>query len=207
MPPSGEDARGLASMFASRADHDSVTADRLSGSADAVSGLRTPVVGRLVRGEEPKFLFDADEKGVGIGGPEATVSPDRGGVFLFTDLRVCLVVGVGDEDKTLSLAYESVSSASYHRAVRRHRVELAFEGTSYHLWTPTKFDRDAVERAVEYATYRHKQETPDTGGDGMDSEETASDSQSQRERLERLGEAHARAASSTPRSSSAGRRG
>lgn len=190
----GDDARGLASMLASRADHRSVTADRLAGTADAVSDL-PPVVSHLVDGEQPEFLFDSDAKGVGIGGPEATVSPERGGVFLFTDLRVYLLLGVGDDDRALSLPYDAIATAVYHRGIRRHRVELATEETSYHLWIPTAFDREGVERAVEYATYRRKQETPDIGGDEADS--TAADldetgAQSVRERLERLGDAHSR---------------
>lgn len=194
----GDDARGLASMLASRADHRSVTVDRLAGTADAVSEL-PPVVSHLVDGEQPKFLFDSDAKGVGIGGPEATVSPERGGVFLFTDLRAYLLVGVADDEKALSLPYDAITAATYHRGIRRHRVELATGETSYHLWIPTSFDRDGVKRAVEYATYRHKQETPDTGSDeaetGTDSAASDSDDggpQNVRERLERLGDAHSR---------------
>ena len=193
----GDDARGLSSMLASRADHRSVTADRLAGTADAVADL-PPVVSHLADGEQPKFLFDSDAKGVGIGGPEATVSPERGGVFLFTDLRAYLLLGVGDDHKALNLPYDAITAAVYHRGIRRHRIELVTEETSYHLWLPTSFDRDGVERAVEYATYRHKEETPDAGGgeagsgakEGDESDET--DPQGVRERLERLGDAHSR---------------
>ena len=192
----GDDARGLATMLASRADHRSVTADRLAGTADAVSDL-PPVVSHLVDGERPKFLFDSDAKGVGIGGPEATVSPERGGVFLFTDLRAYLLLGVGDDEKALSLPYDAITAATYHRGIRRHRVELATDETSYHLWIPASFDREGVKRAVEYATYRHKRETPDTGSGETETDSAASDSadaspQSTRERLERLGDAHSR---------------
>lgn len=191
----GDDARGLASMLASRADHGSVTPDRLAGTADAVADL-PPVVSHLVDGEQPKFLFDSDAKGVGIGGPEATVSPERGGVFLFTDLRAYLLLGVGDDHKALSLPYGAITTAVYHRGIRRHRVELATGETSYHLWIPTSFDREGVERAVEYATYRHKEESPDAGGGEGESEaEIDPDDggpQSVRERLERLGGAHSR---------------
>lgn len=188
MPPPGDEARQLAELLASRADHPSVTADRLAGTADAVADLESALVTHLVEDEEPKFCFESHADGVGIGDPNATVEPERGGVFLFTDLRVYLLLGPAGGDKALSLPYESITETDSHYGMGRHRVELEYEGTSYHLWIPTAFDREAVSQAVEYADYRRKQETPDRG-----SEESEGDGpQSVHERLERLGDAKSR---------------
>jgi len=188
MPPA-DDARGLAAMLASRADHPSVTADRLAGDADAVADLRRPVVAHLVAGEQPEFCLDAAPPGVGVDAPDETLSPDRGGVFLFTDRRVYLLLGMADADRSRSLPYGSIDRIERHAGGRRHRIELGFEGTRYHLWVAGTHDADDVASAVEYATYRRKRETPDTGA-GADWDESGP--QSVRERLERLGEAHSR---------------
>lgn len=188
MPSPDAETRRRAEMLASRADHPSVTADRLAGTADGVTDLESPVVAHLVDGEEPAFCFESHDRGIGIGDPGATVEPERGGVFLFTDVRVYLQLGLPDGDRALSLSYASITDAEFHPGMRRHRIELAYEGTSYHLWVPTSFDRDSVAQAVEYATYRHKQATPDRGRGGW----SANDAQSVRERLERLGEAKSR---------------
>jgi hypothetical protein len=175
-------------MLASRADHHSVTADRLAGTADAVADLESPVVAELVEGEAVKFCFECHPDGISVGDPEATVDPERGGVFAFTDLRVYVRLGLADGDESVSLTYDDVTAADCHEGMRRHRIDLAAGGTTYHLWIPTAFDREDVARAAEYATYRHKQETPDEGGGTSDSGEP----QSVRERLERLGDAKSR---------------
>ena len=207
MPPPGDETRQLAAMLASRADHPSVTTDRLAGTADAVADLESPVVAHLVEGERPQFCFESHADGVGVGDPDATIAPERGGVFLFTDLRVYLRLGLAGGDEALSLPYESITEADSHYEMGRHRIDLAVERTSYHLWIPTAFDRDAVSRAVEYANYRRKQETPDResrgengtgdedgdGGGGADGDGGDADgSQSVHERLERLGDAKSR---------------
>jgi len=194
MPPPADDARGLAAMLASRADHRSVTADRLAGDADAVADLRRPVIDHLVEGEQPEFCFDAAPAGVGVDDPDETLSPSRGGVFLFTDLRVYLLLGMADGDKSRSLPYESIDRIERRSGGRRHRIELGFEGTRYHLWIAGGYDADDVASAVEYASYRHKRATPDTG-DASDWADSGP--QSVRERLERLGEAHSRGLIST----------
>ncbi|MFC4549273.1 MULTISPECIES: SHOCT domain-containing protein [Halorussus] len=194
MPPTGEDVRAAAAMLAERADHRSVTTERLAGSADAVTGLRSPVVSHLRDGEQPKFCFESAPEGVGIGDEESTVVPDRGGVFVFTDLRVYLLLGVGDADKALSLPYESLTApAEAHPGMDRHRIHLRTEETSYHLWVPASFDGDDAAQAAEYATYQHKRATPDTGGGQTPSEEP----QTVEERLRRLGDAHSRGLIST----------
>ena len=180
-------------MLAERADHRSVTTDRLAGSADAVADLRSAVVSHLRDGEQPKFCFESAPEGVGIGDEESTVVPDRGGVFVFTDLRVYLLLGVGDADKALSLPYESVAVAEAHPGMDRHRIDLRTEETSYHLWVPTSYDGDDVTRAAEYATYQHKRATPDTGG----GEAVREEPQTVEERLRRLGDAHSRGLIST----------
>lgn len=194
MPPPADDARGLAAMLASRADHPSVTADRLAGDADAVAELRQPVIEHLVAGEQPEFCFDAAPAGVGVDDPDETLSPDRGGVFLFTDRRIYLLLGMEGGDKSRSLPYESLGRIEAHSGGHRHRIEVGFEGTRYHLWIAGGYDADDVASAVEYATYRRTQETPDTGA-GADWADSGP--QSVRERLERLGEAHARGLIST----------
>lgn len=188
MQPPGDDERRMASVLAERADHWSVTTDRLVGAADAVADLRTPIVSHLTDGEEPKFLFECDAEGVGIGSEDATVVPERGGAFVFTNLRVYLLLGVDEEDKALSLRYESVEAARAHEGMRRHRIHVRTEETSYHLWIPTAFDADDVSRAAEYATYQHKRATPDSGG----GEVVQKKPQSVEDRLERLGDAHSR---------------
>jgi hypothetical protein len=194
MSPPADDARGLAAMLASRADHPSVTADRLAGGAEPVAELRRPVIAHLVEGEQPEFCFDAAPAGIGVDDPEETVSPSRGGVFMFTDRRVYLLLGMADGDKSRSLPYESIGCIEGHSGGRRHRIELEFEGTRYHLWIAGGYDADDVASAVEYASYRHTQATPDTG-DASDWADSGP--QSVRERLERLGEAHSRGLIST----------
>jgi hypothetical protein len=190
MPPPDDEVRQLAAMFASRADHPSVTTDRLAGTADAVADLESAVVTHLVEGERPQFCFESHADGVGVDDPEATVEPQRGGIFLFTDLRAYLHLGLPDGDKALSLPYESITEVDFHYGMGRHRIELAHEGTSYHLWIPTAFDRDAISRAVEHANYRRKQETPDRGSG--ESEARSDGPQSVHDRLERLGDAKSR---------------
>jgi hypothetical protein len=191
---SDDGVRGLAELLASRADHPSVTADRLAGSSDAAADLESPVVTHLVEGERPRYCFESHADGVGLGDPDATADPERGGVFLFTDLRAYLLLGLADGDRSLSLPYESIASVDFYQEMSRHRIELAAEGTTYHLWIPASFDREAVSRAVEYATYRRKQEMPDRGSEVPESE-SGDDSdapQSVHERLERLGDAKSR---------------
>ena len=188
---SDEGAAGLAKLLASRADHPSVTADRLAGSSDGVADLESPLVTHLVEGERPQYCFESHADGIGLGDPDATVGPERGGVFLFTDRRVFLLLGLADGDRSLSLPYGSLAGADASPGTRRHRIELAAEGTTYHLWIPASFDREAIEQAAEYATYRRKQETPDARDDSSESEITG-DSQSVHERLERLGDARSR---------------
>ena len=188
MPTPARDDRERASLLAAWADHWSVTAERLAGSGDAVAQLETAIVSHLLDGERPKYCFDCHETGVGVGGPEETIAPDRGGVFVFTDLRVYLHLGLAETDKSLNLDYESIQSASAHVGVRRHRLELRLAETSYHLWIPTTFDGDDLRGAVGYATFQHKRATPDTG-EGQLGE---ADAPSVTERLERLGEAHSR---------------
>jgi hypothetical protein len=191
---SDEEAGQLAELLATQADHPSVTVERLAGSNEAVADLESPVVTHLVEGERPQYCFESHADGVGLGDPDATVEPERGGAFLFTDLRVFLLVGLADGDKSLSLPYESVADVDCHPGMDRHRIELAAEETTYHLWIPASFDREAVERAAEYATYRRKQATPDRGSKASASEsEGDSDApQSVHERLERLGDAKSR---------------
>ncbi|WP_158057389.1 hypothetical protein [Halorussus halophilus] len=183
-----EDDRERAALLAERADHWSVTTERLAGSGDAVSELQTAIVSHLLDGESPKYCFDCHERGVGMGDPDDTVVPERGGVFLFTDERVYLHLGVGEDDKSLNLDYESIQAAEVHVGVRRHRIELELAETSYHLWIPTAFDEDDLNGAVGYARFQHKRATPDSG----DGELRDSGPKSVKERLERLGEAHSR---------------
>lgn len=188
MSSPGDDARRYASMLAERADHWSVTTDRLTGTADAVADLSSALVTALADGERPKFCFEADETGVGFGDPETTVSPERGGVYLLTDRRVYLRLGVGDEDESLSLPYADIAGVRHRHGRRRHRIDLAVSGTRYYLWVSSRFDGDDVTAATEYVHYRHTAETPDSGGGGSSSGEP----QSLRERLERLGDAKSR---------------
>jgi hypothetical protein len=186
---SDDGARQVAELLATQADHPSVTVERLAGSSDGVADLESPVVTHLVDGECPQYCFESHADGVGLGDPDATVDPERGGVFLFTDLRVYLLVGLADGDRSLSVPYESVTSVDFDHRMGRHRIELVTDETTYYLWIPTSFDREAVSRAVEYARYRRKQETPDreTGAaDDPDAPQTVS------ERLERLGDAKSR---------------
>lgn len=187
MSPDDEERR-LAELLASQADHSSVTADRLVGTADAIADLDSPVVAHLVDGERVEFCFESHPDGISVGEKEATLSPERGGVFAFTDLRVYLQMGLAEGDKVTSLTYDTVTAVDAHAGMARHRIELCAEGTTYHLWIPTAFDGDAVARAAEYATYRRKQETPDQGGGTTESGEP----QTVRERLERLGDAKSR---------------
>ncbi|MFC4449682.1 SHOCT domain-containing protein [Halorussus aquaticus] len=188
MSPTGDDRR-FASMLAARADHPSVTADRLAGTADAVSDLETAPLTRLADGEEPAFCFECGDEGVGFGDPESTVTPERGGVYLFTDRRVSLQLGVEGGDESVSLPYGDVVGVRSREGVRRHRIDLAVADAKYFLWLPGTLDADDVTRAAEYVTYRSKAESPDTGGDGSAS---SNDPQSLRDRLERLGDAKSR---------------
>jgi hypothetical protein len=174
-------------MLADCADHGTVTADRLDGTADAVAGLQSAVVTHLVSGERPKFCFECHEDGVGLGDPENTVEPELGGVYCFTDLRVYLQLGLSDGDKSLSIPYGDISAVHHREGRRRHRIDLAVSDTDYFLWVPSSFDAEDVARAAEYATYRRKAETPDTGAG-----ERSRDSQNLQERLKRLGDAKSR---------------
>lgn len=188
MAPPDDEARGLAEMLAARADHHSVTVERLTGTADSATDLESTVVANLVEGETVSFCFESHANGISIGDPEATVDPERGGVFAFTDLRVYLRVGLTDGDRATSLTYDSITGVDFREEMRRHCIELQAEGTTYYLWIPAAFDREDVAQAAEYATYRHKQETHDRGGGESDSGEP----QTVRERLERLGDAKSR---------------
>lgn len=188
MPTPTKDERERAAMLAKRADHWSVTPERLAGSADAVAELQTTVVSHLRNGESPKFCFDCHANGIGIGDPEDSIAPERGGVFVFTDARVYLHLGISETDKSQNLTYESIRAAEVHTGVRKHRIELRLDGTSYHLWIPTTFEEDDLNAAVGYARFQHKQATPDSG----DGEIRETGPKSVKERLERLGEAHAR---------------
>ncbi|WP_435179376.1 SHOCT domain-containing protein [Halorussus sp. AFM4] len=194
MSSPGDDARRFAAMLADRADHPSVTADRLAGAADGVADLESALVTHLADGERPKFCFEAAPEGVGLGDPEATVDPERGGVYLFTDLRVYLQLGVDDAgDKSLSLPYGDIDGVDHRDGPQRHRIDLSVDDAAYHLWIPGRFDADGVARAAEYATYRRTAENPDTGGvDGPEA-----DHQTVGERLRRLGDAHSRGLIST----------
>lgn len=183
-----DEARRLAEMLASRADHHSVTADRLAGTADGVADLESTVVANLVDGEAVTFCFEAHSDGISVGDPESTVDPERGGVFAFTDLRVYLRLGLADGDRSVSLTYDEITAADSHAGMRRHRLDLHARGTAYYLWIPTTFDREDVTRAAECVAYRHKQETPDRGDGTSDS----GGPQTVRERLERLGDAKSR---------------
>lgn len=187
MTTHSDDIRGLASMLAERADHETVTADRLDGTADAVAGLQSAVVTHLVNGEQPKFCFECHEEGVGLGTPETTIEPESGGIYCFTDRRVYLQLGIGDGDKSLSIPYGDVSDVHHREGRRRHRIDLGVSDTDYLLWVSARFDAEDVARATEYATYRRKAETPDAGAG-----EESKDSQNLRERLERLGDAKSR---------------
>lgn len=194
MSPPGDDARRFAAMLADRADHPSVTADRLAGAADGVAELESALVAHLVDGERPRFCFEAAPAGVGLGDPDATVDPERGGVFLFTDLRVYLQLGVGETgDKSLSLAYGDIDGVDHRDGPKRHRIDLSVGDATYYLWIPGRFDADGVARAAEYATYRRKEENPDTGG----GDASGTERQTVEERLRRLGDAHSRGLIST----------
>lgn len=188
MPLSGDAARRLAAMLASQADHHSVTADRLAGTADGVADLETAPVTHLADGEEPAFCFESHDDGVSVDDPEDALEPERGGVFLFTDCRVFLQLGFADGDETRSFPYRAVTATDFHVGLDRHRVDLRIAETNYHLWIPTAFDRDAISRAVEYVAYRRKCETPDRGAGAIDS----GSPQTVTERLERLGDAKSR---------------
>jgi hypothetical protein len=189
MPTPGEDVRRLASMLADQADHESVTADWLAGAADAVADLESAVVTRLESGERPMFCFEVHESGVGIGESVATVEPERGGIYCFTDRRVYVQLGAKGGDETLSVRYRDVSGVRHREGRRRHRIDLRVSETAYFLWVSASVDAADVARAAEYATYRRKAESPDVGGE---SERSSRESQSLRERLERLGDAKSR---------------
>ncbi|WP_321111183.1 SHOCT domain-containing protein [Halorussus salinisoli] len=146
------------------------------------------MVTHLADGEEPKFCFESHEKGVGLGNPEATVEPARGGVYLFTDRRVYLQLGVDEDDKSLSVPYADVSDVRHHEGRGCHRIDLAVSDAVYFLWISATFDSDDVVRAAEYVTYRQTAERPDTDGGGRSS----GGPQSLQERLERLGDAKSR---------------
>lgn len=187
-----DEERQLAEMLASQADHSSVTVDRLVGTADAISDLDSPVIDHLVEGEQVEFCFGSHPDGISVGEKEATLSPERGGVFAFTDLRVYLQMGLAEGDKVTSLTYDTITAVEAHVGMARNRIQLRAEGTTYHLWIPTAFDGDAIARAAEYATYRRKQETPDSGeGRGSETDDSG-EPQTVRERLERLGDAKSR---------------
>lgn len=189
MPTPGEDARRLASMLADRADHESVTTDRLAGTADAVADLESAVVTRLAPGERPMFCFEPHESGVGLGDPEAAVEPERGGIYCVTDRRVYVQLGANGGDESLSVRYRDVSGVRHREGRRRHRIDLAVSDAAYFLWISPNADADTVARAAEYATYRRKAESPDAGGEG---ERSSGGPQSLRDRLERLGDAKSR---------------
>ncbi|UPV73467.1 SHOCT domain-containing protein [Halorussus limi] len=188
MPTPGDDARRYASMLAERADHRSVTAERLAGTADAVADLTETLVAVLAEAERPKFCFECGEGGVGFGDPDSTVTPERGGVYLITNRRVYVRLGVGDEDRSLSLPYGEIAGVRHRSGQRRHRIDLAVSGSRYYLWVSPEFDAGDVAEAAEYVSYRHTAETPDSGADDASSDE----SQSLRERLARLGDAKSR---------------
>ncbi|WP_115863705.1 SHOCT domain-containing protein [Halorussus litoreus] len=196
MAPPDDAARQLASMLASRADHHSVTADRLAGTADGVADLESPPVSYLAEGERPQFCFESHADGLAVGDSDATidalstVAPERGGVFLFTDRRVFVLLGVAEDDESVSLAYDRIESAEAHDGMGRHRVELRLPETTYYLLISSSFDRETVSKAVEYATYRRKQATPDLSDREEDAD--AGGPQTVRERLERLGDAKSR---------------
>jgi len=187
MVPPDDATRRMASMLASRADHGSVTAERLAGTAAGVPDLDAPPVAHLVEGERPQFCFESAAEGVSVGDPAETVDPERGAVFVFTDRRILLLLGLADGDEDVSLAYGGVASADWDDEMGRHRLELDAEAATFHLWIPTTVDRDAVARAVKYVTYRHKEVTPDRNADA-----DPDGSQTVRERLERLGDARSR---------------
>jgi hypothetical protein len=156
-----------------------------------VADLESPLVTHLTEGERPQYCFESHADGVGLGDPDATVDPERGGVFLFTDLRAFLLLGLADGDRSLSLPYGSLAGVDAHPGPPRHRIDLAAEGTAYHLWIPGSFDRETVEQPAEYATYRRKQETPDRRNATSASDDPDAP-QSVHERLERLGDARSR---------------
>jgi hypothetical protein len=188
MPTPGDEARRYASMLAGHADHSSVTTERLAGTADGVADLTGPLVDVLVEGEKPKFCFECDEEGVGFGDAAATVVPERGGVYLLTDRRVYLRLGVGEEDESLSLPYGEITGVRHRTGRRRHRIDLAVSGSKYYLWISPEFDGAAVARAAEHVSYRRAAETPDSGAGDSSSDGL----QSVQERLARLGDAKSR---------------
>ncbi|WP_135826679.1 SHOCT domain-containing protein [Halorussus ruber] len=199
--------RRLASMFASRAGHESVTTARLAGRADAVADLESSVVTHLASGEHPKFCFECHEAGVGIGDPEDTVEPDRGGIYCFTDRRIFVQLGVGDRDESLSVPYSDVSGVRHREGRRRHRIDIAVSDAAYYLWIPASVDAAAVVRAAEYVKNQHTAESTDASHDTAEPTDTSHDTaesadasdewpsgdpETLRERLERLGDAKSR---------------
>lgn len=202
MPPADDSARQLAEMLASRADHHTVTADRLAGTAEGVADLERPPVAHLADGERPAFCFACHDDGVSVGDPDDPVGPERGGAIVVTDRRVLVQLGLAAGDETRSVAHGALASVDFHPGVDRHRVELRVGEATYHLWISGAFDRDDVVRAVEYVDFRRKRASPDRSASESDADdgvggggENGSDAdgpQTARERLERLGDAKSR---------------
>jgi hypothetical protein len=184
----------MAAALAEQADHGSVTTSRLAGTAEAVASLNTAVVDHLVAGELPQYLFEGTKGTIGIGSPDSLVGPSRGGLFVFTDRRVFMLIGTGDGNKTLSLCYEDVETADYELTEDEtaYRLTVATAETDYYPRVPPTYDADDIEQAVEYARYKHKTATPDSDRDPEEDALTERDEESIRERLERLGEARRR---------------
>ncbi|WP_135828011.1 SHOCT domain-containing protein [Halorussus halobius] len=201
MPPADDSARRLAAMLASRADHHTVTTDRLAGTAEGVADLDRPPVAHLADGERPAFCFACHDDGVSVGDPDAPVAPERGGAFVFTDRRVLVQLGLASGDETRSVPYGALDAATFDPGGDRHRVELRVDAATYHLWIPGEFGREDVARAVEHATFQRKRASPDRRAGGPDGDapeaspedDTDADGpQTVRERLERLGDAKSR---------------
>ncbi|WP_276300820.1 SHOCT domain-containing protein [Halorussus lipolyticus] len=188
MSTPGEDTRRLASMLADRADHESVTTARLAGTDDAVADLESAVVTHLVPGERPMFCFECHDSGVGLGEPEATVEPERGGIYCVTDRRVYVQLGLPDDDESLSVRHCEVSGVRYREGRRHHRLDLAASDTMYFLWVSANADPAAVARAAEYVTSQSDAESPETDTE----DERSSGESSLSDRLERLGDAKSR---------------
>jgi len=194
MPPADDSARRLAAMLASRADHHTVTADRLAGIAEGVADLERPPVAHLADGERPAFCFACHDDGVSVGDPDDPVGPERGGAVVVTDRRVLVQLGLAAGDETRSVAHAALASVVLHAGADRHRIELRVGTATYHLWISGAFDRDDLVRAVDYVDFRRKRASPDRPTGGSDEAADGGDDgpQSVRERLERLGDAKSR---------------
>lgn len=173
----GEDHATRARQVAEASSHDGVTAELLGGTGRYSTTFYLydqPAVAYLETDEHVHFGFYNEMKGVGVGGPTDTYSPDNGGIsiVLVTDRRVLALVGREDGDHELSMHYDTVTDASMETDGLHDRLIVETVSDTYHCWINTRCCDEDLEQAV--ATIHDRMADPHHllggGSDGEDGE-------------------------------------